>query len=172
MRKIYPLWFVLILSPIDTYHQHTVKVLKFVNNSQTTNLGPFLQSFEIYLGWQASWDLWKTMKDIWIMYGATTKAMDCLPWAKEHLIFIIIKVCSQFSIQETTSEKGDHEQTTHLYWNTLSATKGRITSMAERTPSENVTSHFYNNSSIVPNHYACKMCSHYSGIQLVSAIWR
>ena len=42
-------------------------------------------------------------------------------------------------------------------------------STRERTSSENVTSRFCNNFSIIPSNYACKLCSKYPGIKLESA---
>ena len=39
----------------------------------------------------------------------------------------------------------------------------------EREKSENITSRFCNNFSIIPSNYACKLCSKYPGIKLESA---
>ena len=41
-----------------------------------------------------------------------------------------------------------------------------------RTSSENVSSCFWNDFSILPCHYACKMCANYPGIKIVQAVWR
>ena len=41
-----------------------------------------------------------------------------------------------------------------------------------KVPSEKVTSYFWDRFSVSPSHYACKICSNYTAIELVSAAWR
>ena len=50
--------------------------------------------------------------------------------------------------------------------------KKNTRSTTARTSSENVTSRFCYNFSIIQSHYACKMCSNYPGIKLEPALHR
>ena len=54
----------------------------------------------------------------------------------------------------------------------LGSLTARTTSTTATTSSENITSRFCNNFSIIPIRYACKMYSIQPGIKLISAVWR
>ena len=66
--------------------------------------------------------------------------------------------------------QNDSDSTRSLMGQEMCLERSFTTSTAAKTSCENVISRFCNHFSIIPSHYACKMCFNYPGIKLEPAL--